>query len=90
MIVLPSDLTHEVAAKFALDLESRAQGLSGAVVADASGLQTFDSSALAILLTCRRSALAAGQTFCVQGLPPRLRQLATLYGVAELIPPTTP
>ena len=61
---------------------------SDAVVADASALRIFDSSALAILLACRREALAAGKTFSVQTLPPRLRQLATLYGVAELIPPT--
>ena len=44
------------------------------------------SSALAVLLECRREALAAGKDFSVAGLPPRLRQLAGLYGVAELIP----
>jgi phospholipid transport system transporter-binding protein len=39
-----------------------------------------------VLLECRREALAAGKDFSVAGLPPRLRQLAGLYGVAELIP----
>ena len=58
------------------------------VVADASTLQTFDSSALTVLLACRREAIAAGKTFSVHGLPSRLRQLAGLYGVAELIPQT--
>lgn len=88
MLALPPQLTHEVAAGFALELKRQVQLQPGAVVADASALQTFDSSALAVLLECRRDALAAGKAFSVQGLPPRLRQLATLYGVAELIPPT--
>ena len=60
----------------------------GEVVADASALTEFDSSALAILLECRREALAAGKSFSVQAAPPRLRQLAGLYGVADLIPAT--
>ncbi len=88
MIALPPELTHEVAAQFAPGLTRQVQSQPVAVVADASALQTFDSSALAVLLACRREALAAGKTFSVQGLPPRLRQLATLYGVAELVPPT--
>lgn len=87
MIALPAKMTHEVAATFALDLKRQVQSQPGAVVADASALQTFDSSALAVLLACRREALVAGKTFAVEGLPPRLRQLATLYGVAELVPP---
>lgn len=56
------------------------------VVADAGALQAFDSSALAVLLACRREALAAGKTFAVRGLPRRLRQLAGLYGVEALLP----
>ena len=88
MIALPAELTHETAARFAPGLKRLVQSQSGALVADASALQTFDSSALAVLLACRREALAAGKAFSVQGLPPRLRQLATLYGVAELVPPT--
>ena len=55
-------------------------------VADAGRLNRFDSSALAVLLACRRQAQTLGHAFYVRGLPPRLRQLAGLYGVAELIP----
>jgi phospholipid transport system transporter-binding protein len=55
------------------------------VVLDASALTQFDSSALAVMLACRRTALAAGKTFAVNGLPPALSQLAGLYGVVELI-----
>ena len=52
---------------------------------DASGLQQFDSSALAVLLECRRLAEKTGRSFQLSGAPPRLSQLARLYGVAELL-----
>ena len=90
MVTLPPVLTHDVAAGFARGLKPAVRSQSPAkVVADASALREFDSSALAVLLECRREALAAGKAFSVQGLPARLRQLASLYGVAELIPATT-
>jgi phospholipid transport system transporter-binding protein len=56
------------------------------LVADATALEQFDSSALAVLMECRRESLATGKTFSVKRLPPRLRELAALYGVAELLP----
>jgi phospholipid transport system transporter-binding protein len=85
---LPSALTHESAAAFSQTLKQAVLAQPAEVVADASALSEFDSSALAVLLECRREALAAGKSFSVQGAPPRLRQLAGLYGVAELIPET--
>ena len=88
MLTLPSALTHESAADFSQTLRQAVLSQPGDVVADASALRQFDSSALAILLECRREALAAGKSFSVQSAPPRLRQLAGLYGVAELIPAT--
>jgi phospholipid transport system transporter-binding protein len=54
-------------------------------VLDASGLQTLDTSAIAVLLECRRVAQAAGKTLQVVGAPPKLGQLAKLYGVEGLI-----
>ena len=87
MLVLPAELMHEQAAACCRML---VQGLRSqperAVVADAGALARFDSSALAVLLECRREALALGKTLSVSRLPPRLRELATLYGVAELLP----
>ncbi len=52
---------------------------------DAAGLQHFDSSALAVLLECRRLCEKSGRSFQLNNAPPRLRQLARLYGVAELL-----
>ncbi|MFC5521267.1 STAS domain-containing protein [Polaromonas jejuensis] len=88
MLALPPVLTHAAAPGFVDGLKQRVQAQPAEVVADAGALQTFDSSALAVLLECRREALAAGKAFSVQGLPARLRQLANLYGVAELMPAT--
>jgi phospholipid transport system transporter-binding protein len=87
MLILPSEITHDKAAACCRML---AQGLrsqpEAAVVADASALERFDSSALAVLLECRREALALGKTLSVARLPAKLRELASLYGVAELLP----
>jgi len=52
---------------------------------DASALQHFDSSALAVLLELRRQTQARGQSFRVTGMSARLSELAGLYGVDELL-----
>jgi phospholipid transport system transporter-binding protein len=52
---------------------------------DAAGLQQFDSSALAVLLECRRLAEKSGRSFQLRNAPARLSQLARLYGVGELL-----
>ena len=87
MLVLPAELTHDDAVACCRML---AQGLrsqpESAIVADAGNLTKFDSSVLAVLLECRREALALGKTFSVTRMPPRLRDLAALYGVAQLLP----
>ena len=56
------------------------------MVVDAGALATFDTSALAVLLECRRTALFDGRGFMVKALPPALASLAGLYGVQELLP----
>ena len=87
MLVLPARLTHEHAAPCARMLAQAMRSEPAQVVADASPLQEFDSSALAVLLECRREALLQGKSFAVGQLPARLRQLAGVYGVAELLAP---
>ena len=46
------------------------------ITADASRLAHFDSSALAVVLACRRAVLAQGGQLHVQGLPERAQALA--------------
>ena len=58
MLVLPPELTHRQATAC---LQMLLQGLrvhrESGVVVDASAMTVFDSSALAVLLECRREAL---------------------------------
>ena len=86
-LVLPNALTHTEAAGATRMLTQalRASGERHAAV-DASSLERFDSSALAVLLDARRNAMALGMTFGVTGMPARLRSLAALYGVQDLLP----
>lgn len=90
MLVLPHELTHRQATAC---LQMLLQGLrvhrEKGVVVDASAMAVFDSSALAVLLECRREALSVGKTFAVQGLPPALRGMAGLYGVGTLLTPVS-
>ena len=87
MLVLPTELTHPQANTC---LRMLLQGLQAhgdsLVVVDAGPLATFDSSALAVLLECRRAAVYAGKGFMVKAMPPALASLAGLYGVSELLP----
>ena len=86
MLVLPPELTHRQAVAC---LRMLVQGLKkhreGPVVVDANALKVFDTSALAVLLECRREALSVGKEFAVKGLPAALVGMAGLYGVDLLI-----
>lgn len=87
MLVLPAILTVAQAGACVRMLGMGLKAQPGtAVVADAGSLVQFDSSALAVLLECRREALALGKSFSVKDMPERLRRLAGVYGVAELLP----
>ncbi len=86
MLVLPSEITHTQARTCLRMLVQALHGESAAALADASALVKFDSSALAVMLECRREAHVMGKTFSVRGLPAQLRALAALYGVGELLP----
>ena len=87
MLILPAEITHDQAVACCRMLTQGLRSQSEtAVVADAGELVKFDSSALAVLLECRREGLAVGKTFSIARMPARLRELATLYGVAQLLP----
>lgn len=89
MLSLPAELTQNQARAC---LDALAQGLRAAtgatVVVDASALQHFDSAALAVLLELRRQSLALDKAFAVAHMPTRLADLATLYGIGELLTAT--
>jgi len=89
VLLLPTTITSADAQNA---LRMLAQALkrepAATAVIDASGLRQFDSAALALLLECQRLAQASGRAFAVRGVPPKLGQLAQLYGVEALLFPT--
>lgn len=88
MLVLPKVITHlEAPACLKVFLQS-IDRLDGPIEADASPLQTFDSSVIALLLQCRRHASMQGKYFLVSSLPATLLSLAQVYGIQELLTDT--
>jgi phospholipid transport system transporter-binding protein len=85
LLVLPATLTLQEASATAQGLQQAMAAQSSPVRIDASALTHFDSSALAVLLTCQRSAQAAGKLCQLVQAPPKLRALATLYGLEGLL-----
>lgn len=90
VLKLPQDLTFAkaVACTCAFNKELRAAYGNRAhkqIVLDASAVEHFDSSALAVLMQLRRDVMAlGGQGVVVASMPTRLRELSELYGVASL------
>ncbi len=85
---LPVRLTHAEApaclAACAVELRRTTAGEPAEL--DAGALQDFDSSAVALLLALARVARERGVELRLLALPPRLRELAVLYGVGSLLP----
>ena len=50
----------------------------------AQSLSDFDSSAISVLLCAARQCTEQGVTLKIDGAPEKLRELARVYGVAEL------
>ncbi len=88
---LPVTLLHDQAdaclAQWVAQLAQWPAPWPSAVALDASALADFDSSALAVLLGLRRVVTQKGSVLRVEGMTPRLRELASLYGVLELLEP---
>jgi phospholipid transport system transporter-binding protein len=83
-VALPARLTVADARAALADIGPRLAAAAEPVL-DASALVDLDSAALALLLDCRRQVLARGATLRITGAPPKLQQLATLYGVGDLL-----
>jgi phospholipid transport system transporter-binding protein len=83
---LPAQLNLAKAGAALVQLRAALAQASGATFkVDASAMAEFDTSALAVLLEGRRIARQRGIGFEVEAPPPKLRQLAALYGVQELL-----
>lgn len=84
-LTLPADATIDAAAALAAQLPAQVRAGSGVLQVDASALTASDSATIALLLEARRQAQAVGRGFEVHGAPPKLAELARLYGVDELL-----
>jgi phospholipid transport system transporter-binding protein len=78
-LTLPPSLTVQTVSPYLRPLRDGVG--SGTLSIDASALTDFDTAALALLLEGRRLAQASGASFEVHGAPPKLVELARLYGV---------
>lgn len=86
LLELPERLTLSEADDVLARLGGELARQPGATVeVNAGPLRVFDSSALAVLLELRRRVLAQGKALRVSRWPGRLEELASLYGVRELL-----
>jgi len=86
MTILPADLTLNEAPAALEGLRAAFAAEGGDVWRiDAAPVAHLDTSALAVLLECARMAAAGGRRLEITGVPPRLAELAKLYGVEELL-----
>jgi len=86
MLALPAQLTlRDAKVTLAALAPAIAAAPAGTIVIDASALTQIDSSALAVLLECRRMAEARQSKFEVHRAPPRLAELARLYGLQDVL-----
>lgn len=82
---LPASATFADAPALLNTLQQSLAGSSGPVRIDASALQGFDTSLLALLMHARRLCQAAKRPIELTGAPPKLLELARLYGVEGLL-----
>jgi phospholipid transport system transporter-binding protein len=88
MMRLPEQITlrNARAVLAVLGAELSAQpGAASVVEIDAHALVQFDSSALGVLVELHRRAAATRRSCRLVAMPPRLAELARLYGVTELV-----
>jgi phospholipid transport system transporter-binding protein len=64
-------------------MKSLAQG--GLLVIDCQDLQSFDSSALSIILSMKRQAQAQSVNIQLDAVPEKLASLATVYGLSDVV-----
>jgi phospholipid transport system transporter-binding protein len=83
---LPAAATLDQAPEVLAQFEAALSAAEGGVRVDASALAECDTSTISLLLQAQRLAQARGLALQVAGAPAKLRQLARLYGVLELLP----
>lgn len=81
-LALPARVRLPEATETLADLMARSAAQTGSLRVSLSELRDSDSSVLAVLLALRR---ARGGALDIQDIPERVRNLARLYGVEDLL-----
>ena len=55
------------------------------MVIDCRGLQSFDSSALSMILSLKRQAKSQSVNVQLEAIPEKLASLATVYGLSDVV-----
>jgi phospholipid transport system transporter-binding protein len=83
---MPFSLPLSVTQDNAVQLESDGLlNLAALSTIDCVGLQDFDSTVLTVLLAWQKKLQGDGRQIGIQNAPEKLRVLAGVYGVAELL-----
>jgi phospholipid transport system transporter-binding protein len=83
---LPANASIEMVPELLEDFDRRVAESEAALRIDAQALAQFDTATLALLLHAQRRAKEQGRSIEIVGAPPKLLELARLYGVDELLP----
>lgn len=75
-----------IASATALKADGDSALAAGASVIDLQAVTDADSAAVAVLLAWTRNAQERQQAITIEHPPESIRSLATLYGVADLLP----
>jgi phospholipid transport system transporter-binding protein len=86
MWTLPADAQIENATALLAQLDDALGRAGGEFAVDAGALREFDTSTLSLLLQAQRLTARRGGALVVHNAPSKLRELARLYGVDELLP----
>lgn len=87
-VALPAVLVQDTAQVIANQLTevlSASTPEGGVAVLDASALTQFDSSALAVILACRRAVQARGAHLEIKGMTGRAQALGRVYGLSDVL-----
>ena len=84
---LPQQISHENAEKV---LAAGARSLEGLIagttwIIDCQSLQSFDSSALSVILSLKRRAAKASVMVELMAVPEKLASLARVYDLADIV-----
>lgn len=85
-VALPASVTMQEASAVLRSVEAAMPAAGGRLEIDATALQAFDTSLIAVLLQALRSAKTRGAGVRVVQAPAKLLSLAALYGVDSLLP----